>query len=98
MNKAAIIGIGIAIIVGIIGIAAFTMTQEEVPTEEAELGIGDEVGVTIGEEKGTEEIPSEEAELGLTDEAKVEVEEPEEEPEELEIKVEEKFGLGDESP
>jgi len=94
VNKAAIIGIGIAIIVTAIGVYAVTVTQEDSSVDEAEIGIGDKAGVEIGE--GPEEVQSEEVEIGLKDKAEVTVEEQEEEPpEEVNIFVEEGLGLVD---
>ena len=96
MNKAVIIGIAIAIIVGIIGIYAVS-TQDGGPIKETGIGIGEQVGVTV-EEKGTAEIPTEEEKFGLEDEADVKVEEPEEEPERIDIVAREEFKLGDKLP
>ena len=94
MNKVAIIGIGIAIIVAAIGAYAVTVTQEGSSADEATIGIGDKVGVEIGE--GPEEVQSEEGEIGLKDKAEVTVEEQEEEPPmAVDIFVEERLGLGD---
>ena len=93
MNKAAIIGIAVAIIVGIVGIYAVSTNLDESPAGEASMGIGDEVGVTIEEEEGTAKVPTEEEEFGLEDEATIEIEEPEEEPEEIDINVKESFGI-----
>jgi len=97
VNKAAIIGIGIAIIVAAIGVYAVTSTQDGSSADETAIGIGDTAGVKIGE--GPEEVPTEEAEIGLKDEAEVTIDEPEDEPpDEVEIFVKEKLGVGDKQP
>jgi len=97
VNKAAIIGIGIAIIVVVIGVYAVTITQDGSSADEIAIGIDDTAGVEIGE--GAEEIPTEEAEIGLKDEAEVTIEEVEAEPPgEVEIFAEEGLGVGDKVP
>jgi len=97
VNKAAIIGIGIAIIVVVIGVYAVTITQDGSSADETAIGIGDTAGVEIRE--GAEEIPTEEAEIGLKDEAEVTIEEVEDEPPgEVEIFAEEGLGVGDNVP
>ena len=97
VNKAAIIGIGIAIIVVAIGVYAVTSTQDGTSADETAIGIGDTAGVKIGE--GPEEVPTKEVEIGLKDEAEVTIEEPEDEPpDKVEIFVEEGLGLGDKQP
>jgi len=93
VKKAAIIGIGIAIIVGIVGIYAVSIIPDNLPAGEAGLDIGEEVGVTIGEEEGKADVPTQEEKFGLGDEAAVEIEEPEEEPEEIVINVKERLGV-----
>ncbi len=96
MKKTAIIGIGIAIVIaGIVGIYAVSIPQEGASPKEASIGIGEEVDVTIEEEK-LKDVPTEESKIGLKDKAVATVEEPEEEPPEaVEINVEEGLGLGD---
>jgi len=96
MNKAALIGIGIAIIVaGIIGIYAFSIPQEGSSAIEPGIGIGEEVDVTTQEK---EDIPAEESKISLKDKAEATIEEPEEEPNTAEIFVEEKLGMGEIQP
>ncbi len=96
MKKTVIIGIGIAIVIaGIVGIYAVSIPQEGSSAEEAGIGIGEEVDVTIEEEE-LKEAPTEESKIDVKDEAVATVEEPEEEPpDEVGIKVEEKLGMGD---
>ena len=96
MKKTAIIGIGIAIVIaGIVGIYAVSIPQEGPSAEEGSIGIGEEVDVTIEEEK-LKDVPTEESKIGLKDEAVATAEDPEEEPPEaVEINVEEGLGLGD---
>ena len=95
VKKTAIIGIGIAIIVaGIVGIYAVSITQEGTSAEEAGIGIGEEVDVTIEEE--LKDAATEESKIGLKDQAVATAEDPEEEPpDKVEIKVEEGLGMGD---
>jgi len=95
MKKTAIIGIGIAIIVaGIAGIYAVSITQEGPSVDEAGIGIGEEVDVTIEEE--LKDASTEESKIGLKDQAVATAEDPEEEPpDRVEIKVEEGLGMGD---
>ena len=90
MKKAVIIGIAIAIIVGIIGI--YAVSTQEGPIKEAGMEIGDKVGVTVEEPKDT----SQEEKFGIKDEAGFKIEESgEEEPERIFIHVNETFQLGD---
>jgi len=98
VNKAAKIGIGIAIIVGIIGIYAVSTIQEP-GQPSGELDIEDTVGIEIVEEEKSVKVPTEGEEFKLKDEAEVEVEEPEEEEREvIEVFAEEKFPLDDKLP
>jgi len=91
VKKAVIIGIAIAIIVGIIGIYAVSTTQGG-PIKEAGMEIGDQVGITVEEPKET----SQEEKFGIKDEAGFKIEEPgEEEPERIFIHANETFQLGD---
>ena len=96
MNKTAIIGIGIAIIVaGIVGIYAVSNTLDDSPAE-AGIGLGEEVDVTIEQEDIKEEPQPTDTSLGLGDSAVATIEEPEEEPpDSVEVIVREEFGLGD---
>lgn len=97
MNKVAIIGIGIGVIIAAIaGIYAISTTDEG-PTEEAEVGFQDTVETTVEEVKTpTEQQAEEEPGVGFEDSAVATVEEPEEEPQdEVEVTVEEDFGMGD---
>jgi len=91
VNKTVIILIGIAIIAGIVGI--YALTTQDGPIG-GEVGIGDQVGVTVGEKEESAEESIQQEEFGLKDEAEVIVEEPtEEEPERIEITVEESLGI-----
>jgi len=93
VNKAVIIGIAIAIIVGIIAI--YAVSTQGGPIKEAGMEIGDQVGITVEEPKDT----SQEEKFGIKDEAGVKIEEPgEEEPERINIFVNETFKLGDKQP
>jgi len=94
MKKAAIIGIGIAIVIaGVAGIYAISVSQDDTPAEEASIGLKDEAEATIEE-------PPQESPIGLKDEAEATIEEPEEElpPDHVEATVEDKFGFSDEQP
>ncbi len=91
MNKTVIIVIGIAIIAGIVGIYAVTTQGGPIG---GEVGIGDQVGITVSEKEESTEESIQQEEFGLKDEAEVIVDEPtEEEPERIEITVEEKLGI-----
>lgn len=96
MNKVAIIGIGIGVIIAAIaGIYAISI-PDETPTEEAEVGFQDTVETTVEEVKTPTEQQAEEPGVGFEDSAVATVEEPEEEPQdEVEVTVEEDFGMGD---
>ena len=96
MNKVVIIGIGIGVIIAAIaGIYAIS-TTDETPTEEAGVGFQDTVETTVEEVKTPTEQPAEEPGVGFEDSAVATVEEPEEEPQdEVEVTVEEDFGMGD---
>ena len=90
MNKAVIIGIAIAIIVGIIGI--YAVSTQGGPIKELGLDIGDQVGITVEEPKDT----AQEETFGIKDDAGFKIEEPgEEEPERIFVHANETFQLGD---
>ncbi len=95
MNKTAIIGIVIAIIVaGIVGIYTVSNTQDD-SSVEAGIGLSDKAEVTI-EEDTKEVLPGSEESIGLGDKAEGIAEEPEEEPpNSVEVTVKEGFGVGD---
>ncbi len=97
MNKSAIIGIGIAIIVAAVaGVYAVSTISDETPSGDSSIGLKDEVEGTTQEEK-TAEIAEDEPKIGIKDSAEGTTEEPEEEPiDSVEATVVEKIGV--ESP
>ncbi len=96
MNKTAIIGIGIAIVIaGIVGIYAVSTTQDD-SSAEAGIGLGDDVKVTTEQEDIKEGQPASEEPIGIGDKAVGTTEEPEEEPpDRVDVFVKEKIGMGD---
>jgi len=97
VNKTAIIGIGIAIIIaGIVGIYAVSTNQDDSSAKEAGIGLGDDVKVTTEQEDIKEGQPASEEPIGIGDKAVGTTEEPEEEPpDRVDVFVKEKIGMGD---
>jgi len=95
VNKTAIIGIAIAIVIaGIVGIYAVS-TQDD-SSSEAGVGLGDDAKATIKQEDTKEGQPSPEEPIGIRDKAVGTTEEPDEEPpDRVEVIVREGFGMGD---
>ena len=94
MNKSAIIGISIAIIVAAVaGVYAVSTIFDETPSGDTSIGLEDQVeGATEGEK--TAEVTEDEPKIGLKDSAEGTIEEPEEEPiDSVEATVIEKIGI-----
>jgi len=95
VNKGAIIGIGIAIVVaGIVGIYAFSIENDanEIP----KIGFEDSASIIVEEESSAN--PVEKEAVGFEDSATGEAEEPEKPLESVNVTVSEKFGFSDPSP
>jgi len=93
MNKGAIIGIGIAIVVaGIVGIYAVSIENDanEIP----QIGIDDSASIIV-EEEGSE-TPLEDEAIGFTDSAEAEAEDRPLEA--VNVTVSEQFGFSDTNP
>jgi len=94
MNKSAIIGIGIGIIVAAIaGVYAVSIISDDAPSGDASVGLEDQVEATKQEEKPAE-VPVDEPKIGIQDSAEGTIEEPEEDPiDSVEATVVEKIGV-----